>query len=825
MNGLIKKIGILSAVFLIAIAVYFMWNQRIMEKDDTMVYTSMDDAALPVVSVDMFGKTMNVLHGYKQDMKQTVSREAITVLPSDRALPIQISEYQGTITGIRYEIRSLDLDRLVERTDIKDWTKGEDGIHATLPIQNLLAKDRKYLLILTLDTPDNGNLFYYTQITWTDQSNAGDMIDFALDFTKKTFDYEQAKQLTTYLETSTTEDNSSLGHVTIRSSFSQLTWAGLPVEPVGEIKATLKDLDGIMCNVNLEYEIKRVSENGTAEFYEVEDNYTMKWNSRRIYLMDFERNTNQIFSGNKSLFSGKRILLGITNPDEIQTAKSSDKNWVAYAVNRDLWTFDQKKKHGIKIFSFRSGEDNGLRSGYNQHDIKILSVKDNGDVDFLVYGYMNRGIHEGCMGIAMYQYSIEDNAIKERFFTPVTLSFEQLKEEVGQLSHLGENGMLYLMANRSVYGIDLNSNEYMVLADSLSEGGYAVSSTQRHFAWQEGSDVYGASGIHLMDLDDGRKKEITGEEENRYRPLGFVGDDFVYGIAKEGDIWVQNGRVKDAPMVQIQIMDQSGKIVKKYEQPGTYIADVSVEDSRIHLTQVVRPSPQIYADSKQDTIVCNQELLDEDLQGIGWYASEDRRKLYFVQLKQEIDSKNVKISVPKKVAYETTEVVELKGNKRRKDNRFYAYGGGHYLGSSQKFTDAMELAYEKMGVVTDHNQQIVWDRVNRPPVKTMKEPLKTGAAFVHGLQGFKESGDTREGVLMIDARDSTLNQILSFIGQGCPVAAYTGEGSYVLLSGYDQYNVTLYDPETREVRKMGLNDATAYFTGLGNDFVCGVIRE
>ena len=43
--------------------------------------------------------------------------------------------------------------------------------------------------------------------------------------------------------------------------------------------------------------------------------------------------------------------------------------------------------------------------------------------------------------------------------------------------------------------LNLNSNEYMVLADSLSEGGYAVSSTERHFAWQEGSDVYDASVI------------------------------------------------------------------------------------------------------------------------------------------------------------------------------------------------------------------------------------------------------------------------------------------------------------------------------------------
>lgn len=824
MNRFVKKIGILSVVFLIAIAGYFMWNQRNTEKSDVMVYTSMDEASLPVVYTEMFGKNMNLLHGYVKDMEQTVAREALTVLPQDRNLKLHIADYNGSITGIHYEVRSLDLSRLVERTDLSEWDQAEGGVTATLPIQNLLTKDKEYYLILTLDTSENGTLYYYTRILWTDSTNAKDMIDFAVDFTTKTFQYEQAKELTTYLETNASEDNSSLGHVTIRSSFSQLTWGGIPMEPVGEIEATLKDLDGIMCSVSLKYQVARAGEEETGERYEVEDQFTMKWDSRRIYLMDFERDTNQIFSGQKDLFSGKRILLGITNPEEVQTEKSPGGNCIAYGINRDLWTYDQKQGHAVKVFSFRSGKDDGLRSGYNQHDIKILSVSDNGDVDFLVYGYMNRGIHEGSMGIALYRYSSNDNAIGERFFTPVTSSFEMLKEEVDELSHLGTNGMLYLMADRSVYGIDLNSNEYMVLADSLSEGGYAVSSTERHFAWLEGNDVFGASVIHIMDLDTGVKREITGGEDNRYRPLGFVGDDFIYGIAKDGDIWTQNGRIMDAPMYRIEIMDKSGAIVKKYEQADTFIADVTVDGSRIHLTQVLKTADQSYAVSRQDTIVCNQELADEELKGIGWYASEDRKKLYFVQLDQEAVRRNVTVAVPKKVAFETTEVVELKSQPQSQNNRFMAYAGGHYLGSSNSFTKALELAYDKMGVVTNQNQEILWNRVNRPPSKNMKDPLKTGAAFIRNLPGFTEDG-AMDGGFMIDARGCTLNQVLYFIGQGCPVAVYTGQGGYVLLSGYDQYNVTLYNPQTKESQKMGLNDASNYFSNLGNDFVCGVFTE
>ena len=76
--------------------------------------------------------------------------------------------------------------------------------------------------------------------------------------------------------------------------------------------------------------------------------------------------------------------------------------------------------------------------------------------------------------------------------------------------------------------------------------------------------------------------------------------------------------------------------------------------------------------------------------------------------------------------------------------------------------------------------------------------------------------------IMTDEDGLTLNQVLYFIDQGCPVVAFTGEGQYVLLIGFDQFNVTLYNPESGESWKMGLNDASEYFQNLQNDFICGL---
>ena len=52
-------------------------------------------------------------------------------------------------------------------------------------------------------------------------------------FSDNTFHYEKASDLTTYLETDPAADNSSLGRVTLKNSFDQMTWGNLSLEKQG----------------------------------------------------------------------------------------------------------------------------------------------------------------------------------------------------------------------------------------------------------------------------------------------------------------------------------------------------------------------------------------------------------------------------------------------------------------------------------------------------------------------------------------------------------------------------------------------------------------
>ena len=814
---IVRKTLVLFLIFAAALIFYFIAAQNTMEKEET-VYTSMAQPSLPVVYASMEGREVNRMYGYIQDMGNAEARSSITLLPENRALEIVIESYGNTITEIQYEIRNLTMERLVESTQLETWEQEGDSIRAVLPIQNLITKEEPYLLTLTLDTGED-EIHYYTRILWSDHSYGTDFIQLAEEFSRKSLDYQSARDLVSYLETSPSEDNSSLGMTTIRTSFEHLTWNGLSAEMAGEPSVTLKELDGTMGQVQVQYQVHLTDSGDQVRTLDVEDYYTMRWNEQRIYMMNYSRQADEVFSEKSPELSGKRLMLGITNDDMVSSMKSPGGTYIAFQSNRELWRYDQKEEDLLKLFSFSSDEDDGIRSRNRSHDIKILSVEDNGDVYFLVYGYMNRGTAEGQMGAALYHYIEAQDTVQENIFIPVSESFEYLQWELEQLAYLNENGMLYLLLNQSICGIDLSSNELVVVARGLKLGEYGISSNQQRIAWKEEETTGQTDRIHVMDLNTAQKNEIAAEQGDYIRVLGFVGSDLIYGLGHQEDIWVSNGRTRDLPMYALYIIGTEMEVESQYQEEGIYITDVNVQDGRIHLSRMVKTSEQDYLFQNEDTIVCNEDVSIDALEGIGWYVSQDMGKRYFVQLDQSTD-KPVSVREPGSYSYGESSTAQMSAVPVEEQDSlaFYAYAQGDFLGSSASFKEAVDLAYDGMGLVTDENHHIVWDRINRSNSASSRDEGRS--AMERHLADFKESTLYEDGLLMIDARGCELNQVLYFIDKGYPVIAYTENGS-VRITGYDTYNVTLTDSATGESYKMGLGDGAAYFQASGNDFICG----
>ena len=170
-------------------------------------------------------------------------------------------------------------------------------------------------------------------------------------------------------------------------------------------------------------------------------------------------------------------------------------------------------------------------------------------------------------------------------------------------------------------------------------------------------------------------------------------------------------------------------------------------------------------------------------------------------------------------------MLNLETDRTLGNMEFYAYASGQLRLVTMDFASAIQTAYEGMGYVTDSYHRLLWSRVDRSVTRTIRDPQTAFAPLFRHLDEFTGSQKYADGVLVLDGRGCSMMQMLYFIDQGTPVVAYTENGGYLLLCGYDAYNVTIFNPATGEMYKAGLNDSTEYFRRLGNDFVCALVVE
>ena len=301
---------ILLLVFCGAVAgILFFMNRE----DETEVsYAASGPASLPVVYMEVEGEQVNGLHGYRTAMQAQYIRDTVTPLPADRQLQITIEDVQDEIINIEYEIRSLDTQRLVEDTQLTGWDSQEGSVTAVLPIQNLLEADREYLLTLILFTREDSEIYYYTRVTLADGFHTAEMIDFIREFHDKTFDPDQSEDLVVYMR-QTTADRNTLANVSLRSTFSQLTWGDLEPVPVTEPRLDIKDLNATIGSFTLSYQVQAANPDreGETDTYDIEEFYCVQWSSSQWYVLSFERTMNQIFVPSGEVITDSAIDLGI----------------------------------------------------------------------------------------------------------------------------------------------------------------------------------------------------------------------------------------------------------------------------------------------------------------------------------------------------------------------------------------------------------------------------------------------------------------------------------------------------------------------------------
>lgn len=833
----IIKVTVLSVIFFAAVAVFSIVTNQVNED----LTTEMADASLPVLSLYSDNTEINELHGYTEAMDASFMRDTITPISEDRILPVKITAYFKTIDAISYEIRSLDGKRLVADAAVEEFNQVRGLIRTELQIQNLLEEGKEYLLIICLES-EGEEIYYYTRIMEPEGCHVTESLSFVQEFHNATFDKEEAGALSTYLERAT-GDNTTLHYTSLNSTLKQVSWADFAGEKFTTAIPSIKEITTTYNVISMNYVMSRVGENGVSEYYNVEENYRVRYTAQRMYLLNFERTVNEIFRGETADFTDKYIQLGIRSED-VEYKSSDTGNIVAFVQEGELWSYNQSENTLAKVFSFRGYEGIDERENYNAHDIKIVNVDEAGSITYIVYGYMNRGIHEGKVGTAVYHYDSLANTNEETLFIASDQSYEVIKADLGELMYVNEGGVFFIMLGESVYGIDLSTLEIAEVIAGLEEGEYAISESNRLFAWIEPANDLGSKEISILDFTTEQVKTISGNAGEYLLPLGFLGEDFVYGTVKITDVEKDAAGRAIYPMCKLDIATLVAgdvKILKTYEKEGYYISSIEIEDFTIYLNRMQR-NGNTYVSATQDMIM-NRE--GDTNKTVNVQRTQDAKKQAQIQLvlKKAVTEKKPKLLTPKETILE--EVREVSFDKSTLKSEYYVYAQGKILLSTDNIADAVLTANEAMGVVIDKDQQYVWKRSRKTAQTAFRgllvgEEDKSAGSIAQSINAMlereginisvsalMEQGETPKEILKNALRDAkvldltgcAIDEVLYYISNGAPVFVMLDADDAALLVGYDASHVTIYDPIKDATYRKSIADADETFANAGSIFL------
>jgi len=836
MKKTIIRIAVCVVVFLASALII----GSIMNQGHNNMTMEMAPATLPMITMESGGVACNELHGNTVEMDVAYQKDCITLLGEGRQANFTVDTFGREITGISTEVRSIDGSRLIENSEVTGWKANGKSFSVSLTLKDLIDTNTQYSLTLILELEGEQKVYYYTTILWNDDVHISEILEFATDFHGKLYDKEVAKELTKYLEpNSKLTDNGTFHKVNIHSSFQQITWGSL--EPVQEDAASIRltQISGNVASLLMDFVVS-TGEGKNKIYYNVEEYYRVRYTSERMYLLDYERTMTQIPDTTR-MYANDKILLGITD-ENVDMMESADGNTVVFSDMGQLLSYNAATNGLTVIFSFYDKDNADRRTLYDNHGIKILDVDEGGNVKFAVYGYMNRGRHEGETGIQIISYDNSLNTIEEEVYIPYSKSYAVLKDEMEQLLYRNRQQHVYFFLENGVYDVDLENRSAEQLVSIRQDDSLQVSENHEIIVWQEGDDINHSNQLNVRNLNTGEQTVIRAEDGEAIRPLGFMGEDIIYGVARESDIRTENSGQIFYPMYKVCISNSSGDNLKEYGQDGIYIVDCAIEGNQITLSRIQRSENGSYQEILDDQIMNNVE--EEPGQNKVVTADIDIYERYVqIQTKTTIDARTIKVLNPKEVVFEGGR--ELTLDAVSEVSRYYVYNAYGVQGIYSAPGKAVKEAYDSAGVVANDRGITVWlkgNRVSRNQIMAIKEESVTDQKnsltvcldnilrhagitrnteydLAQGKTAIQILEENMTGVQVLDLSGCSLDAVLYYVNQDIPVLAILEDGEAVLVTGFNEFNVVIMEPSTGKLYKKGMNDATTWFAENGNHFI------
>ena len=823
---IIKTVYYIMVFVLACIAAGYFMNR---DSDDTTA--AMADASFPVITMMYGSQKTDCLYGYAQQMQCQYMRDDLVTIDDSRKVEFRIDNCSEKPESLSYEVRSMDGSRLIENTTVKDLVKDKDGVyHGSFVIKDLIESEKEYMLVYLLKPAkselksSDGIIRYYSRIRQT-ESDVRYELNFVKSFHDATFDRSKPTEITTFIESDDNGDNSSLSHVDIHSSYNMITWGNLSPKQVTEPAVDIREICGNVGEFHLFYVISAKTDQKNETYYYVNEYFRLRKGKERIFLLDYERSTEQVFNEKNITTENETLGIGIESND-LDFVESDGGNVFAFVNAGTLFSYNVTDNKLIRVFGFSNQDMSDPRTNHQDYGIKILNVDETGNVQFVVHGYMDRGIHEGHVGAAFYSYSSLQDTVEENVYVDSVKSADIVSMDVDKLAYINKSETCYIMLNGGIYAVDMTTQENKKVISGLSEDDIKISDSGETAAWQEPGSHYACKKVTCINMNDGTTKVIESDSGDYIMPLGFMKENLVYGIAHSSDVVKDSTGSVTFPMYKLIIESAEGEKFKTYEKAGLYTVSCTINGNQMDLKRVKKNESGGYDSASDDQIMDT----DKGTVGNNSVVSVDSEKLgtmTAIHVKKAINERTMKYLSPNMTVYEGSRETEIP-EENEQEPHYYVYDMKGLESIFNSPAEAVNRACLNAGTVTDDSGRIVWiksDRDERNQIMAIKAPekvspdqstsacidtimqyngvsLDSGYMIGQGEMPVDIIGKYITDIEELDLTGCSLDAVTYYLNLDIPVMALKDDGTSVLLTGFNSAETVVFDPSEGTLSKV-----------------------
>lgn len=800
-------------------------------------------ATYPVMEITSESGDYNLMKAYRGQIDLSLVRNQISILDDSGTLDIKLHCYDYDITAIQYSLFKNDPESPLEEGTLNQLDDGlGDNIRTgSIHFSSDLKEGENYFLRMAVRLDNSTQAWFYSRLQ-TSQAHYNDYIQFALDFHHTLLDKEGASEkIGVYLETDASDTSYSLTHVDIHSNYNSIIYGKMSVKEEQDPRIKIREINNTYAVLELTTVLSSEIRSDVIQYYDVREIYKLRYTADRMFLLDYHRYMNARYNPEFIDSSNNYIGIGIQSADQVDYVSSGDGYKLAFVVEGQLWYYDYKSSNVYRVYSFTSENVADLRNDQDEHGIRILSMDDDGNITYLVYGYMSRGHHEGANGIQILQYDVKENYNEEVAFLVTSLPYSTMIENLDKLSYLNKDRHFYCLLDGDLHDIDISKKEDKILHSGLVNESLTASGDGNVIAVEKDKDLTQNTEIVVTDLDNGLSHSFSCGEESRICAVGFLNNDFIYAEGKAEDISKDESGAVTFPAESLHIMNLEGTQVRQYKKAGRYVIDARVSGSVLEMDFAKKSGNSFVHTDDRDYIRYKEEestrvaLTSKQSETFGeqlYFAFPD---YVYIQIAPDLLLTKFKTS-------DDDKTLELSRNQEEA-RQYYVYAGGEKKETFTNLPDAIIKASELRGNVFDNSEHKIWecafDEYNIVPgmdkvIKVDSDQMSLAGclsmiATVNGNKVTPDEIDRKPGMpaalLELCTNEKTLtltgcslDDVLYYVSQGSPVLARYNETRYVVVMSYNSTKVRYLDPVTGKSTVEDRAQITDTFRKEGNIF-------